>query len=322
MSTTGSSDRKLVSIICPVYNEEQCLPIFYDRASQVAAGLKDRYDFEMIFVNNRSEDRTLEILLGLRKKDPRVQILTMSRNFGYQASVQAGLTHASGDAMVVIDVDCEDPPELIPTFIEKWEEGFDVVYGSRENRPENWIIKKGRNVFYHLLRITADMDIVLYMAEFSLVTATVRDAIISNYNAFNYLRAEIGYAGFARYGVPYTRQARVAGRTHYNVFHMVTVGVAAILTSSTFLLRLPVYIFPFLALFNAAALMLSRREPVYFMALVAADLVYMSLLLTAHGAYLARIYKNGIRRPLFILDARHTHLSKHVSLSHARSHHV
>ena len=112
--------RKLISIICPVFNEEQCIPTFYKRLQAALAPLHHCYDFELIFTNNRSTDRTLEVIRDLRQRDPSVQVLTLSRNFGYQASVLAGLRHACGEGIVVIDVDCEDPPEMIPQLIAEW----------------------------------------------------------------------------------------------------------------------------------------------------------------------------------------------------------
>jgi glycosyltransferase involved in cell wall biosynthesis len=119
---TISSLKKLISIICPVYNEQVNINMFYDRMQAAIASLNSSYDFEYIFTNNRSTDKTLDLLTSLREQDKRVQVITFSRNFGYQASVLAGLSHASGDASIVIDVDCEDPPEMIPRFLAGWRE--------------------------------------------------------------------------------------------------------------------------------------------------------------------------------------------------------
>lgn len=304
--------RKLITIICPVFNEEECIPIFYSRLQNVLATLRNRYDFELFFVNNRSVDKTLDTLLSLREKDPALNIITMSRNFGYQASLLAGMKHASGDGVLAIDVDCEDPPELIPKFLAVWEEGYDIVHGIRGDRPEWWIIKKTRNFFYHLLRMSADMDIILYMAEFALISSHVRAAIINNQNTYPFLRAEIGYVGFSRSGVSYDRQPRVKGKTHYNLFGMVAFAVGGLLTSSTVLMRLAAYFFPVVALFNvvlfATDLFQVSTSSVFFKALVSFDLTYGIFLLTMHGVYLARIYKNAIGRPVFIIDPKYTYI--------------
>lgn len=312
MAQNTFQKRKSISIVCPVFNEEQSIPMFYNCLQSVLLPLKDRYDFELIFTNNRSTDKTLDVLLDLRDKDPSIQILTMSRNFGYQASVQAGLSYASGDGIIVIDVDCEDPPELIQQFIAKWEEGYDVVYGIRGDRPEWWGIKKLRNLFYHILRMSADADIVLYMAEFALISSHVRDAIINYKNTFPFLRAEIGYVGFSRAGIPYDRQPRVMGKTHYNFLGMVIFAIAGLLTSSTFLMRLAAYMFPFFAVLNLLLLAADfyLKSSNSFKILVAIDFIYITFFMTTYGIYLARIYKNVIGRPIFIIDPKYSYTNK------------
>ena len=298
--------RKLVSIVCPVYNEERSIPILYGRLQKAITSYRDRFDFELLFTNNASTDGSAEIVARIREEDPSVQLLTLSRNFGYQASLQAGLTYAAGDAIVVIDVDCEDPPEMIPEFLRRWQEGYDVVYGIRKDRPEPWLIKQLRALFYHVLSASADMDIILFMSEFSLLTADVRRAILSNQTSFPFLRSEIGYAGFARFGIPYRRQKRVAGETHYNLATMTIFAVAGILTASTFLLRVPLYVFPLLALGNAGLItwdMVHSSSAGLHLAVIF-DLIYIIGLLNVFGLYLARIYKNGMRRPNFIVNRK------------------
>ena len=304
--------RKLVSIISAVYNEQQTIPIFYDRLQRTLAPHRDRFDFEIIFTNNASRDSTPQIVAALREKDPSVQLVTLSRNFGYQASVQAGLTYAAGDASIVIDADCEDPPEMIPEFLSRWEEGYDVVYGIRQDRPEPWLIKQFRAIFYHVLSASADMEILLFMAEFALITAEVRRAILMNETSFPFLRAEIGYVGFVRLGIPYSRQKRVAGQTHYNLFGMTVFAVAGILTASTFLLRAAAYAFPAFVLFNAVAWFwdLLRGGAAGFQLAVTLDLLSIMGLLTVFGLYIARIYKNGMRRPNFIINKKASLLNR------------
>lgn len=304
--------RKLVSIISAVYNEQQTIPIFYERLQRALAPHRGRFDFEIIFTNNASVDSTPRIVAALREKDPSVQLVTLSRNFGYQASVQAGLFYAAGDASIVIDADCEDPPEMIPEFLNKWDEGYDVVYGIRQDRPEPWLIKQFRAMFYHILSASADMDIVLFMAEFALITAEVRKAILLNETTHPFLRAEIGYAGFHRLGIPYRREKRVAGKTHYNLFGMAVFAVAGIMTASTFLLRAAAYAFPALVVFNAGAWYrdLSRGGTAGFRASVFLDLLFIMGLITVLGLYIARIYKNGMRRPNFIVNTKASLLNR------------
>ena len=296
--------KPLVSIICPVYNEERAVPLFYDRLNAAWASLSAKYDFELIFTNNRSVDGTLASIQALREKDLKVQVITLSRNFGYQASVLAGISYSTGEATVVIDVDCEDPPEMLPLFIAKWEKGYDIVYGLRANRPEPRALILMRKLFYRLLRLMADTDIVLDMAEFALVSARVRNVMCNNKNTFPFLRAEIGYSGFLRYGITYDRQQRTVGKSYYNLWGMIQFAIAGILSVSTFPIRIAVYAWPFIVMVNALllALDLSGMSSSAFKMLVALDLLYAITLLTTQGLFLARLYKNIIGRPVFIVD--------------------
>ncbi len=306
MNQSKSGGNKLISIICPAYNEEKNIPIFYDRINRVMESLCDTYDFEIIFTNNRSTDGTLDAMMAVYREDPNVQILTMSRNFGYQGSILGGMKHAKGDAVIVIDADCEDPPELLPQFLEKWEEGHDIVYGIRGQRPMWWVEKEARDLFYRVLKKTADMDIVLYMAEFALISGHVKDVAINTNNTFPFIRAEIGYAGFSRYGIHYDRLPRPSGKSNYNIFGMFAFAIAGVLTSSTFLFRFAFYALPFIALINFAFLFIATigTGGWAFQLLVTLDLIYLISLITLNGLYLARIYKNQIGRPPFIIDPR------------------
>ncbi len=294
--------KKLISIVCPVYNEEKAIPLFYQRLKGVLNGLP-AYDFEVIFTNNRSSDHSLLEIQKIQKNDNSVHHLTFSRNFGYQPSILAGVTYSKGDAVIIIDVDCEDPPELIPEFVKRWEEGYDVCYGLRGRRQEARWITWLRLLFYRVLKFTADTDIILDMAEFSLMSRTVRNVLIKNTNTFPFLRAEIAYSGFKKVGIPYDRQKRIIGETHYNLYGMVLFAVAGILSISTFPLRVPVYFLPFIALINIAALVMERSGAgTWFHEVIVLDAIYLMLLMTVQGLYIARIYKNGIGRPVYIVD--------------------
>ncbi|HTR81881.1 MAG TPA: glycosyltransferase family 2 protein [Bacteroidota bacterium] len=301
--------KPLISIICPVHNEQESVPVFYSRLQNAIAPVKKEFDFELIFINDSSTDATLSVIKQLRKKDPATQVLSLSRNFGYQASVLAGMKFARGNGIFTIDVDCEDPPELVPEFISKWKEGYDVVYGLREGRPEAKIITSMRRLFYRSLKIMADSDIVLDMAEFALISSRVRDIIIDNQNTFPFLRAEIGYAGFSRIGIKYDRQSRVRGKSHYNIWRMTVFAGGGILTSSTFPMRIAFYFLPLFITLNILLLVLDLFNSTIglFKVLLVFDVVYGASLLTVNGLYFARIYKNSISRPVFIIDWRNSH---------------
>jgi glycosyltransferase involved in cell wall biosynthesis len=303
-------DKKLLSIICPVYNEQDNIIMFYERIQKVIEPLNGQYEFEIIFTNNRSTDDSYKIVCNLHKQDKRVNLLTFSRNFGYQASILAGLTHASGDASVVIDVDCEDPPELIWQFIEKWEEGYDVVYGIRKKRQESRVIQWMRNFFYWILHKFGDYEVVMNMAEFSLITRDVRQEILNNKSTFPFLRTEIGYTGFNRIGVDYIRQSRQHGKTHYNFLGMSAFAIGGILSSSTFFLRLSALIGMFLLPMNLVLLFLDLTEKYSkaFEILVTLDLMYLVFFMAVLSIYNARIYKDGVQRPVFIVDWKYSFL--------------
>ncbi len=297
-------NKKLITIICPVHNEEESIPIFYERIRAVFDQLQDRYRFQLLFTNNRSTDTTLEVIQGIHSHDPRVQVLTLSRNFGYQGSVLSGMTHAQGDAVMVIDVDCEDPPEMLPQFLDRMEQGFDVVYGIRDKRPELFIITWARRLFYRILRYTGDTEIILDMAEFALITSEVRDHVIDNASTFPFIRTDIAYAGFERKGILYDRQKRVRGETHYNLIGMTAFAIGGILSSSTYLLRLAAYaalaLFPVNLVLGVISIFLDALWA--FELLVMIDLLYLVSFVAVIALYVARIYKNGMGRPVFIID--------------------
>ena len=299
-----TNDRKLISIICPVFNEEESIPLFYDRLQTAINGLREKYNFELIFTNNHSTDRTLETILNLRKKDTDVQVLTLSRNFGYQASITAGLRHASGSAVIIIDADCEDPPEMIPKFISEWENNYDIVYGKREKRSEFYGMHLARKAFYRLNRLIADSEIILDMAEFSLMSAHVRDAILDNRSTYPFLRTEVAYTGFKRKAISYKRQPRIRGKTNYNFVQMTKFAVGGILSSSTFPLRLAAYLCIPLILVNLLLMFLDfwTGSKNAFRILVSLDCLYVVFFTASICIYLARIYKDGVQRPIYVID--------------------
>lgn len=297
---------KRISIISPVYNEEQTVRPFYERLHAALSPLSDRYEFEIIFTNNRSNDGTAERVLELRARDPRVQLLTLSRNFGYQQSMLAGLRQASGEAICLIDVDGEDPPEMLVEFIRHWEEGYDIVYGVRDRRAEPLPITWMRKIFYRVNRMIADSDILVDVAEFSLFSADVRDAVASGVSTFPFLRAEIAHYGFKRMGIRYNRQPRLAGSSHFNLYGMARFAIAGILSSTTVPLRIALYLLPPLLLLNGLGLWLevSGRWRWGFELLVTADLLYLCKVLAIVALYTARNYRNVIARPLAVVDWR------------------
>ncbi len=297
-------NRKLISIVCPVFNEELSIPLFYARLQEAVAELNQRYDIELLFTNNCSTDRTLQLIFELQARDPTISVLTMSRNFGYQASVMAGIRHASGDAIVVIDVDCEDPPEMIPEFVRDWECGFDIVYGERVKRSELYLLHFIRRAFYRVNRLIGDSEIILDMAEFALIAARVRDVMLANDSTYPFLRTEAGYVGFNRKGIPYKRQPRSMGTTHYNFIAMIKFAIGGILSSSTFPLRLAAYLALPLLILNVILLGFAvfGDAPKALPIMIGLNSSYVVGFIATICLYTARIYKNGIARPIYIID--------------------
>jgi polyisoprenyl-phosphate glycosyltransferase len=307
--------RPLLTVVCPVHNEEECVPLFYERLRTALTPLGGEIDHELLFSNNRSTDGTAARILELRARDPRVQMITWSKNVGYQASVQAALHHTRGDLVVVIDVDCEDPPEMIPRFVAEWKNGYDLVYGERRLRQEPRWLTFLRRVFYRLNHLIADSDIILDMAEFALLTAPLREAVLAQRSTFPFVRMEIAAAGFERMGIPYDRGPRVAGRTHYNIPRMITFAVAGILSSTTFPLRASLYALALVLPVNLVWLVSRALSPWFAWAdlasgrgpletVIVLDLSYLCVFLAMACLYLARTYRNGIGRPTAIVDWR------------------
>ena len=298
--------RKRVSIVTPVFNESATIDRFHDQLTAALAPLAGRFEFEVIYSDNASTDDTRAKVAVIRARDPRVQLLALSRNFGYQASMVAGMKQASGDAIVFIDGDGEDPPALLERFLEEWEKGHDVVYGIRERRHEPPHISLARKIFYRVNKSIADSDILVDVAEFGLISAEVRDAVVVGLSTFPFIRAEIAYYGFRRIGIKYDRNPRLGGKSHFNAYAMMRFAIAGILTSTTVPLRMALYGLPALLLANALLLWLEAtgRWWMGFEVLVAGDLMYIATALAFVALYTGRNYRNVVGRPVAVVDFR------------------
>jgi dolichol-phosphate mannosyltransferase len=209
----------------------------------------------------------------------------------------------------MIDVDCEDPPELLRDFHGALEGGADVAYGIRSNRVEPAIVTFFRRLFYYINREIADSDIVLWMAEFAMISKQVRDAIVVPHTTYVFLRAEIGYVGFVRVGIPYVRGVRTSGKSHYNFFNMTRFAVAGFLASSTFPLRLILYVAVVIGLLFPIVAAIAGLGAVGIASLASVATFYFALVaLSTIALYLARTYKNGVARPVFVVDKNKTYL--------------
>jgi glycosyltransferase involved in cell wall biosynthesis len=303
-----SADRKTLAVVVPCHNESENVGPFYAEAKAALDRLP--VDWTLLFVNDASTDDTLDRILALREADPRVRVATLSRNFGYHAALIAGLSSAEADLYAIVDVDGEDPPELLLKFHAEIEKGAQTAYGIRSDRPEAPWIVFFRWLFYWINGRIADGPTRLWMAEFSMFTRAVRDAVLVNKTTFPFLRAELAYVGLRLEGVPYSRRPRRFGVTHYNFFRMALFAVGGFLASSTFPLRLAFYAAAAFGLVYAVlwpALGLSLVEA----GALAAVMGFFYLLLTVPllSLYLARTYKNVTGRPVYFLDRSRSRLT-------------
>ena len=297
-----------LNVICPSYNEKQNVPYFYERARKTLEGLGD-VDWSIVFVNNSSTDGTLEAVLELRRADPRVKLVTLSRNYGYHAALMAGLTAVEGDYYTMVDVDCEDPPELIADFYAEIQRGTQLVYGVRSNRDEPPLVTFARKLFYIANRQVADSEIVMWMGEFCMMTRQVRDAILAPKSTFVSVRAELGHVGFPRVGLHYQRAKRKFGETHYNFWRMTVYAVASILSATTFPLRLVLYLGAAIGVLFPVCAWLFRWSALTTAAAAGVTTLYFSLVsLPLLALYMARTYKNVAQRAVFIIDWSRTYL--------------
>jgi dolichol-phosphate mannosyltransferase len=286
-----------------VYNEQEAIPLFFERIRNVFVQLQEYCEPSLYFIDNGCRDGSLSIIQQLHEANPNVYVVVLSRNFGYQCALETALRTITADLYVMIDVDCEDPPEMIMDFLKYHHEGFDIVYGERADRPEPYVLKSLRKLYYRIVRSVADENFVLNMAEFSLMTAEVRNAITMDSSSTPFLRASIGRIGFRRKNVPYRRHSRIAGKTHYNLISMTLFGIVGILSSSTVILRVPAYLLPFwtLIMFLIGTMSITSPGKWQIPTLLVLGFSYIGLSVAFSGIYIARIYKNGLNRPNAII---------------------
>ena len=227
------------SIVVPAYNEEKSLQLFYDAVTPMMESTGE--EFEMIFVNDGSKDETRNILNGLAEKDARVKACHFSRNFGQQAALLCGLEHASGEAIIAMDADLQDPPEVALQMIEKWKEGYDVVHGKRRKRKGETIFKKATaHIYYRFMRKITGMDMPKDVGDFKLYDRKVVDAILSMPEHDRLLRAQTTWVGFKQTIVEFDRPERVAGETHYTLKKMIKLAQAGVFPNTDYTLTLPI----------------------------------------------------------------------------------
>ncbi|WJV63234.1 glycosyltransferase family 2 protein [Pectobacteriaceae bacterium CE70] len=232
------SDKKpLISISIPVLNEAESLPALYSRLCDIADKMSEKCDLEFVFSDNHSDDKTWELLSELAAKDPRVKAIGFSKNYGFQRSILANYMHTKGDAVMQIDADLQDPPEMLESFFELWKQGYHVVYGIREKRPEGWLINGFRKLGYWLIDKVSDHPIPRDVGDFRLVDRKVINALCKIKTYSPYLRGMIAGLGFNQTGIAYEREPRISGESKFNISQLVRLGLTAVFNHSTVPLR-------------------------------------------------------------------------------------
>ena len=298
------------SIVIPVFNEEAVIDITYNKLKQVMGTLNE--DYELIFINDGSKDTTVEKVKGFCKKDNAVKLLDFSRNFGHQIAISAGIDYAEGDAVIIIDSDLQDPPEVILEMIKKWKEGYEVVYGKRIKRKGETIFKRFTAFcFYRLLKSVTNYDIPVDTGDFRLIDKKVCNTLKEINEKSRFMRGLVSWVGFKQGYVEYVRDERHAGVTKYPLRKMVNFALDAITSFSYKPLKLASYLgfalsfVSFIYFLNVIYLKLFTDKTVLgWTSILAVNLFFHGMLLIILGIigeYIARIYEETKNRPLYIL---------------------
>jgi polyisoprenyl-phosphate glycosyltransferase len=299
-----------VSVVVPVYNEAEVLPVMHQRLGAVAASLP--HEWEFIFVNDGSQDRSLAILKELRQRDPRVAIISLSRNFGHQTALTAGLSHARGDAVILMDADLQDPPEVLPDLIAKLSEGFDVVYAVRRTRKESAPKQAAYLLFYRLLAAMTKPSLPVDAGDFSILSKRAAGLLNGMPERTRFLRGLRGWIGLRQAALPYDRDRRHDGRSKYTLSQLMLLAANGVVAFSHAPLRLAsllgfvsailclagILVFLYFRLFTSIFIPGWTSLAIIILFLGSAQLITIGIL----GEYVARIYEEVKRRPLYVVE--------------------
>lgn len=305
-------NKPLVSIAIPVLNEEGNIDALYGRLCALAQRMQDRCSMEFVFSDNHSDDQTWALLSALAEKDERVRAIRFSKNFGFQRSILANYMHTKGDAVMQIDADLQDPPEMLEAFFAQWQKGYQVVYGIRKKRPENFFLHTFRKFGYWVIDKISEHPIPRDVGDFRLITRKVIQSLAQIKTASPYLRGMIAGLGFNQTGIPYDRDARTVGESKFNVSRLVRLGLTAVFNHSTVPLRAASFLGAFiLAVSILGALyyvILKVLHPEFPQGLASIHILVLfgiglnSFLLGIIGEYLLRIYLVLRAEPVAIVE--------------------
>ena len=299
------------SVVVPVFNEEEVINETYKRLTEVMQSTGESY--EIIFVNDGSRDKTALLARKICKNDSNVKLIDFSRNFGHQTAITAGMDHACGDAVVVIDADLQDPPEVILDMLKKWREGYDIVYGQRIKREGETIFKKlTAKVFYRFLRSMTEVDIPVDTGDFRLIDRKVCDAMKTISERNRYVRGIVSWLGFKSAPVEFERKKRFAGTTKYPLKKMIKFATDAIMSFSYKPLKIATFFGSFVSVFSFIGLIVmiilklcGIGEYVDGWTSLAVISLFLNgivlMILGIIGEYIGRIYDEAKDRPLYVI---------------------
>lgn len=311
---------KTVSVVVPCFNESEVISATHAELDR-SLSKSQNFEFEFVYVDDGSKDATSAILREIRKRDPRVRLVRFSRNFGHQAAVSAGIDHAFGDAVAIMDADLQDPPEILLAMLEKWREGFEVVYGVRGNRKESMFKRACYRIFYRVWQRMADIEVPVDSGDFCVMDRQVADVLRDLPENGRFLRGLRAWAGFRQYGFPYARAARHAGEPKYSFVRLVRLAASGIFNFSD----VPLRFISLVGLVTSAAaiaggmlLLLQRLFEIRIFGYAPQDMPgYTSLLLALQffsgiqllslgiiGEYVARMFSEIKRRPVYVVAER------------------
>ena len=311
VSTSPGEGRELLTVVVPVFNEGKTIDVFYTRMKKVVDSLSPM-SYELIFVDDGSRDDSFARLTSLADRDDRVLVVKLSRNFGHQIAVTAGVDAAQGDVVVIIDADLQDPPEVIPRMIEKWREGYDVVYGVREKREgETWMKLFTAALFYRIMKRITRIEIPVDVGDFRLMSRRVVDRFKLIRERDRFVRGLVSWVGFPQTGVLYNREKRYAGETKYPVFKMIKFSLDGITSFSHAPLKLATWLgygVSLIALLYTVIIIVEKFMGITVpgFASIMAGMLFLGgvqlICLGIMGEYVGRIFNETKGRPIYVLE--------------------
>lgn len=306
-----TKDEKTISLIVPVMNEEDAVGPFVKEVQKELENIK--YKLEFLFIDDGSQDNTVINIKKLAQNDSRIRLLKLSRNFGKEAAMTAGLDYAIGDAVIPMDVDLQDPPSIIHEFIKKWEEGFDTVYGIRQSRNEDTVGKKtSAGLFYKLFNKISDTPIPHNTGDFRLIDRKVIEALKKLPEKNRFMKGLFAWPGFTSVGVVYDRPARQFGKTKFNAWRLWNFAVDGITSFSTWPLRIWSYVGVGIAIISLIFMCYIMSRTIIFgvdwpgyASLMSAILFFGAMQLISIGVlgeYMGRLYMESKNRPVYIVE--------------------